>query len=87
MLVPCDLDGTSALPFINITLGFRDQILQFRLITTLILKNPELPGRLSLSSDAYFLISLIHSCGYDLINLFVSCTLLSLISAVKLQSD
>lgn len=30
-----------------------------------------------LSPDSYFLISLIHSCGFDLINLFVSGVLLS----------
>lgn len=35
---------------------------------------------------SYFLISLIRSFGYDLINLFVSGTLLSLISVTELQS-
>jgi len=44
----------------------------------------------SVSTDSFFflffLISLMHSCGYDLINLFVSGILLSLISVMEFQS-
>jgi len=40
----------------------------------------------SVSRLVFFLISLMHSRGYDLINLFVSGILLSLISVMEFQS-
>lgn len=49
-------------------------------------KTPNSRGAWGLSPDSNFLISPIHSCGYDLINLFVSGNLLSLISLMELQS-
>lgn len=89
MLVPCDLDGTSAFHQHHIGVWGSDSAVQVGFILSppwswRILNSR---GAWGLSSDSYFLISLIHSCGYDLINLFVSCTLLSLISARKSGSS